>query len=224
MTTSTRDSPEALVRHFFSATPASFSFIVRASGYQSRAALQQATSSGLEDVAPDRMTGWFWAVWRFDTDRASGEVRFGERENALSIAVAPACEALEFELWEWCQIDSTEPTLRTGDGQFCDTVDRLQRELDRYSAVLRDRLDRIVAARPSDLGAIREARSKRLEAWISSGRESQHVRARAQADEAFRSQDYLEVLKLLAPFESALTPAERAKVAIARRKSGYGPG
>ena len=100
--------------------------------------MQQATSHGLEDVEPDSITAWFWAVWRFDTHQMSGEVRFGDRECALSLVAAPAGAALDYELWEWTQIDSTGAVLGSLDGQFCDTIERLQHGLDRYSSVFVD--------------------------------------------------------------------------------------
>ena len=68
------------------------------------------------------------------------------------------------------------------------------------------------------------ARSEQHDAWVTAARDAQHSRARALADDAFGAGDYSRVLELLNPFESTLTPAERAKVAVARRKSGHEPG
>jgi hypothetical protein len=224
MMASDRDTAEVLVRRFLSSAPASFGYVVNAPGYRGRTALQQATARGLVDVAPDGITTWFWATWRFDTAQLSGEVRFGDREYALSVVVAPAGAALEFELWEWAQIDRAGPSLTSGDGQFCDSVDRLQRELDRYSKVLAELFDQIALGRTSDLTLLARARSARQDAWRARLREDQQARASAQADEAFRAGDYSRVIELLSPFESTLTASGRTKVALARRKAQSEPG
>ena len=224
MTSSSRDTAEALVRSFLTTGPTSFAYVVDAPGYRGRTRVQQASSHGFEDIAPDAITTWFWATWRFDTDQLSGEVRFGDREYALSLVAAPAGTSLEYELWEWAQVDKSGPALASSEGQFCDTVMRLQSELQRFSTVFTGLADRISLGRPSDLTLLAQARASRQAAWHASLNEGQHARARAQADEAFRAGDYSRVINLLSPFELTLTPAERAKVAVARRKSQGKPG
>jgi|SRR5688572_21034983 len=224
MTTSQRDTAEALVRSFLATGPTSFAYVVDAPGYRGRTRVQQASAHGLEDIAPDAITNWFWATWRFDTDQVSGEVRFGDREYTLSLVAAPAGTNLEYELWEWVQVDKSGPLLASSEGQFCDTVIRLQSELQRFSTVFAGLADRISLGRRSDLTLLAQARASRQAAWRASLHEGQHARARGQADEAFRAGNYSRVIELLSPFELTLTTAERAKVAVARRKSQGEPG
>lgn len=224
MTTSPRDTAQTLVRSFLATAPTLFAYVVDAPGYRGRTRVQQASSHGFEDVAPAAVTTWFWATWRFDTDRLSGEVRFGDREYALSLVAAPAGTSLEYELWEWAQVHEAGPKLASSEGQFCDTVIRLQSELRRFSTVFHALADRISLGRQSDLTLLAQARASRQATWHASLRGEQQARARAQADEAFRAGNYSRVIELLGPFELTLTPAERAKVAVARRKSQGEPG
>jgi hypothetical protein len=186
--------------------------------------LRHSTAEGLVDVAPDQITGWFWAVWRVETEQLDAEVAFGDREWALSVAAAPPGTALEFQLWEWCEIATTPALLRSGDGQFCDTTERLQRELHRHANALQSLTLRIHAGEPRDIACLRDARVKRKESWVAADREDQHARVRADADIAFRAGDFRRVIQLLGPFSDLLTPAERAKLTLAGKKSGGSPG
>lgn len=219
-----RDNAEVLVGHFLVAAPKAFSFIVAAQQYRGQTTLHQASSRGLETTTPDKITSWFWAVWGFGTQQLAGEVRFGDRELALSVVAAPPNVSPEFELWEWSELAEAPLTIRPGDGQFCETLSRLDRELERFAEILGSLWDRIAANGAADLAALRDRRSARHEAFVAAGRDARHSQARADADEAFRKGDFSRVLKLLAPFEAILTPSERAKVAIARRRTTSAPG
>lgn len=78
---------------------------------------------------------------------------------------------------------------------------------------------------------IRELMGPAPEAWpgqaaavreriTAEARDAQFARAWPAADEAFRCGAYTDAVNLLTPFEELLTPSQKSKLAIARKRSG----
>lgn len=209
------DSAVVLVRSFFETVPLAFSFLASETGSCSTSTvLKQATPKGFELVKPEDITQCFLAVWQFKTKNLHGEVKFGDREYAVSVVVSSVELESDFALWEWSEI--SKGALSSSDGQFCSTVIRLKEELERHAQALKILQSRIIKSSESDLAPLRTARSNRLDEWLAQNRQAEHVRARSTADEAFRQKNYEAVIRALEPYETELTPAEMKKLEFAR--------
>lgn len=216
MTDRKYDSADVLVHSFFEAVPVAFSFLASEREFSATSTLKQATSKGLEAVRPENITSFFWAVWQFNSNGLRGEVRFGDREYAVSVVVSPTGLEPDFALWEWCEI--LGDALSSSDGQFCNTVIRLKAELERHAQTLKKLQTRITNSSEKDLIALLAARSKRMDEWLAQNRHAEHERARSVADEAFRKHDFEAVIRALEPYEAELTPAELKKLKLSRSR------
>ena len=81
----------------------------------------------------------------------------------------------------------------------------------------RDIAPRIAASSRDVVHRMETARDQRRAAEKAEHSEWEHQDAAARAADAFRAGDYRRVVSLLAPLEASLTPAEKKKLALARK-------
>jgi hypothetical protein len=171
------------------------------------------------DVSPDRIVGFFFASATFANSEVAGRVEYGDREYDLDIKVGPAGHVGQYGLWEWADALG-RPDLVPRDTSFVITIPRLEGALRAMVAALRALQSDIAAANHESLARLEEARVCRQAAFQDGLRRGDHRRASARAAEAFRAGDYRRAAQLLESVADLLTPAERAKLAFARRQSG----
>lgn len=182
--------------------------------------VQQVTSEGLEQVEPEQVRGFFFARRVFRTRSLVGEITFGDRELEVNFTVGRVRSGNaisgQYGLWEWvAALGGTYPQAR-GD-QFVLTVERLRAVVDSIGAVFCEYAPRIALAGTDVEVRLEAARARRQAEWNEEMRAEDHRRAASLAAAAFRARDYEGVVKLLNPFETRLTPAERKKLAMARK-------
>lgn len=134
----------------------------------------------------------------------------------MNTVLGPARSTSRYGLWEWADALG-HPTLVPRDTSFVLTVPRL-------SAIVAGMvhgvatLQEAIATAPAEvLDRIERARNEVQGSFQARLREDDHRRAAAAAAEAFRARAYGRVVELLDPFADVLTPAERDKLAYAKR-------
>jgi hypothetical protein len=210
-----------LVRAFLDAAAQALRFLASEPGFNWETSVVQMTNRGLEPVAPEAITSFFWARGVFATERIAGEVTYGDREAYINLTVSRAAEAPprlgQFGLWEWCAALGGVDDRASGE-QFVLTAGRVREVVTGLAAVLREYAPRIAAAGPDVVARIEAARVRRQAEWDEEQRRDQHRTTAARAAKAFRAGDYQQVVALLEPLGERLTPAERKKLDLARER------
>jgi len=223
------EPPPVLVRAFLDASRDALSFLVGEPGFHSAVTVERATDDATVAVAPDAVTGLFWARRNFSTSRLTGAFTYGERELEINLLVGllpatrwlllPKRGAGPYGLWEWAAAVGAS-SLRVDEIHlsWCATTERVRTAVAELGAAFRTIAPSIVGAGPDVVQRIETARTQRRAAEKSEHARWEHQNAAARAADAFRAGDYRRVVSLLAPHEASLTPAEQKKLALARKK------
>jgi hypothetical protein len=184
-------------------------------------------------VTPDAVTVFFWVRRTFSTSRLSGALTYGERELEINLVVGVRSpkrgliagllgqrrDVEPYALWEWIAALGVSHLPETETNQsWCATAERVRAAVAAVGNAFREVAPRIAAAGPDVVQRIERARDQRRAAEKSEHARWQHETAAARAAEAFRAGDYRRVVSLLAPLEASLSPAEKKKLALARKK------
>lgn len=213
------DHTPDLVNAFLAMATSEFAPIVSEAAHQWIVRVQHVTPRGLVDVSPDRTVGFFFASATFANNEVAGRLTYGDREYDLDIEVGPAARIGQYGLWEWADALG-RLDLVPRDTSFVMTIPRLEGVLRAMVAALRALQSDIAAASPEAFVRLEEARVRRQAAFQDALRQDEHRRASAMAAEAFRAGEYRRATELLESVADLLTPAERAKLAFARRQLG----
>jgi hypothetical protein len=216
------EPPPDLVSAFLDASADALNFLAGQPDFRSAVIVEQATNDGIVAVAPDAVTGPFWARRTFSTSRLTGAVTFGERELEVNLLVGllPTTRgaAGPYGLWEWVAALGPANLPENDSGSsWCATTGRVRSAVAALGATFRNIAPRIAAAGPEVVRRIEAARTQRWAAEKAEHAQWAHQSAAASAAEAFRVRDYRRVVSLLAPLEASLTPAERKKLELARK-------
>ena len=215
------EPPPTLVRAFLDASRDALDFLARQPDFHSAVTVERASNSGIVAVAPDAVTGLFWVRRTFSTSRLTGAITYGERELEINLLVGllPLRRGAEvYGLWEWLAALGASP-LPEGEanGSWCATSDRVRAAVAAHGEAFRNIAPRIAAAGSDVVQRIETARDQRRAAEKAEHARWEHENAAARAADAFRAGDYRRVVSLLAPLEASLTPAEKKKLALARK-------
>ena len=213
----TVDSPSSLATAFFAAATREFAYLRDEPLYEETRLLKQLAGQSFEPVSPERVTSWFWAAVEFTCVRVRGRLTFDSREAEINLTVSPRWGTAEFGLWEWLEMVEGATASSGGSGR---TVAGIEAEVAAHALDLLPLLGRIGSGAAADIEALSSARAWRSSEALAQDRARSHRAARAQADEAFRRGDYSRVVLALEAFANDLSPAERMKLKMARRKHG----
>jgi len=211
------DHASTLVRSFFASAASAFAPLVSSPKAKWSVHLAHSTPDGISDVPPDAIIGFFFATATFANVSVAGDVTFGDREYFVNTVVGPASSSARYGLWEWA--DALEqPDLVPRETAFVMDAERLGNIVTAMANAVRVLEAPIAASSPTTIERIEQARRLLHEQFQARLREDDHRRASAEAAEAFRVRDYRRVVRLLEAVEGLLTPAERDKLAYARRR------
>jgi hypothetical protein len=210
------DHAAALVKSFFASASSAFAPLVSSPRAKWSVHLAHSTADGISDVSPDAITGFFFATATFANVNVAGDLTFGDREYLVNTVLGPASSSARYGLWEWA--DALEqPHLVPRETAFVMDAERLSNIVTAMANAVLVLEAPIAAPSQTTIARIEQARSVLQEQFRARLREDDHRRASAEAGEAFRVRDYRRVVKLLEAVEGLLTPAERDKLAYARR-------
>lgn len=197
-------------------------FLASERGFRSAVTVEEMSDDELVTVAPDAVTGFFFARRTFSTTRVEGEMTYDDRDRVINLIVGSVPNwfgaTSKFALWEWVEVLG-------GSGRFESaapsptTASRVKTEVQQFGGVFREYADRIASAGSTVVQQLEAARARRREEWTAEHAKLEHDDGAARAAEAFRSGDYRRVVSLLESFGDRLTPAEQKKLAIARKRS-----
>ena len=215
------EPPPVLVRAFLDASRDALAFLGGQPDFRSAVTVERASHDAIIAVDPDAVTGLFWARRTFSTSRLTGVFTYGERELEINLIVGllPSRRGAEtYGLWEWLAALGAPPLPEDDSNpSWCATAVRVRKAVAAFGDAFRNLAPRIAAAGPDVVQRIETARTQRRAAEKAEHRQWEHQNAAARAAEAFRARDYRRVVSLLAPIEASLTPAERMKLALARK-------
>ena len=210
------ETPATLVNAFLGSATAEFASLVQSPNASWSVLVEHATSVGLVPVAPEQITGFFFATATFANEFVAGSLTFGDREYLVNTVLGPSGSTARYGLWEWADAFGY-PNAVPRETSFVLTVSRLSEIIAGMVRAVATLQDAIATAPVEIFSRMERAREKVQADFQSKLREDDHRRAAARAAEAFRSRDYQRVVNLLEPFVDVLTPAESNKLAYARR-------
>ena len=224
------EPPPILVRAFLDASRDALDFLAGQPDFRSTVTVEHLRNDEIVAVAPDAVTGFFWACRTFSTSRLTGTFKYGERELEINLLVgvpstrgllaallAPRRGAESYALWEWLAALGTSIPESESSASWCATAERVRTAVATIGTTFRDIAPRIAASSRDVVHRMETARDQRRAAEKAEHSEWEHQDAAARAADAFRAGDYRRVVSLLAPLEASLTPAEKKKLALARK-------
>jgi hypothetical protein len=210
-----REPIATLVHAFLTSATSEFASLVATRDASWSVRVEHATRAGIVPVAPEDIAGFFWITGAFQTARISGEITFGDREFLINTVLGPTSGAARYGLWEWADaLGRPELVPRVTD--FVLTSDRLERIVAGMAHATIHLRDDIARSDPSVVERMERARDEEQAAYQRRSARDDHRRASAAAAKAFAARDFDRVVKLLAPFDAVLTPAERKRLVYAR--------
>jgi hypothetical protein len=217
-----RDEPRkqtaALIKAFLACATSAFGPLVSSPTAKWSVRVEHATSKGIVEVDPENVSGFFFVTASFANPFVQGNITFGDRELMINTAIGPAKGSSRYGLWEWA--DAVDrPALVPHETAFVTTFNRMEEIVASMAAAVRALEDVIASPAPTVIERIEAARVRVQRGFQARFREDEHRRAAAQAAEAFRAHDFRRVVSILEEVEGLLTPAERDKLAYARRSS-----
>jgi hypothetical protein len=214
-----RESTELLVHTFLDAALRALDILALTSDIRRTVTVEQATEHGFQPTSPDRITNQFWVCASFSTDRLVGELTYGDTEMIIEVMVgvrARGAKPTLYSLQEWLLALEVAERRPMG-GLFVVRSEHIREIVAGIGAVLAANAAAIAAASASVFARLDEGRAAAQASYEEQLRRENHSRAAARAAEAFRAGDYRRVIALLEPLEGDLTPAERKKLALAKR-------
>ena len=197
-------------------------FLAEQHGFRSALTVEEMSDGELVAVAPDAVTGFFFARRTFSTSRLAGEVTYDDRDGVINLIVGSVRRwfgaTTRFALWEWVEVLGEWGSLERA-GPSPTTASRVKTELQQLGGVFREYADQIASAGSNVIKQIEAARARRQAEWRAEHAKWEHDSRTAHAAEAFRAGDYRQVVSLLESVGDRLTPAEQKKLTIARKRS-----
>lgn len=213
-----RRETAALIKAFLASATSAFGPLVSSPSAKWSVRVEHATSKGIVEVTPENVSGFFFVTGSFANPFVQGDITFGDRELLINTVIGPTRGSARYGLWEWADaVDRPELVPRATD--FVTTVDRLEEIVAGMAAAVRALESVIASPAPAVIERIEAARVRVQREFQARLRDDEHRRAAAQAAEAFRAHDFRRVVTILEEVEGLLTPAERDKLAYARRHS-----
>ena len=213
-----RGQTTALIKAFIASATSAFGPLVSSPSAQWSVRVEHATSKGIVEVTPENVSGFFFVTGSFSNPFVQGDITFGDRELLINTVIGPTKGSVRYGLWEWADaVDRPELVPRATD--FVTTVDRLEEIVAGMAAGVSALEGVIASPGPTVIERIEAARVRVQREFQARLRDDEHRRAAAQAAEAFRAHDFRRVVTILEEVEGLLTPAERDKLAYARRHS-----
>lgn len=213
-----RRETAALIKAFLASATSAFGPLVSSPSAKWSVRVEHATSKGIVEVTPENVSGFFFVTGSFANPIVQGDITFGDRELLINTVIGPTRGSARYGLWEWADaVDRPELVPRATD--FVTTVDRLEEIVAGMAAAVRALESVIASPAPAVIERIEAARVRVQREFQARLRDDEHRRAAAQAAEAFRAHDFRRVVTILEEVEGLLTPAERDKLAYARRHS-----
>ena len=213
-----REPITTLVRAFLASATSEFASLVAERDARWAIRVEHATRAGIVPVAPENIAGFFWVTGAFETPQVSGEITFGDREFYINTVLGPTSGAERYGLWEWADaLGRPEVVPRQTD--FVLTSDRLERIVSGMAHATLYLRDDIARSDPAVVERMERARREVQAVFQKRLADDDHRRASAAAAEAFGARDFGRVVRLLSPFETVLTAAERKKLVYARTHS-----
>lgn len=213
-----RRETAALIKAFLASATSAFGPLVSSPSAKWSVRVEHATSKGIVEVTPENVSGFFFVTGSFANPFVQGDITFGDRELLINTVIGPTRGSARYGLWEWADaVDRPELVPRATD--FVTTVDRLEEIVAGMAAAARALEGVIASPEPTVIERIEAARVRVQREFQARLRDDEHRRAAAQAAEAFRAHDFRRVVTILEEVEGLLTPAERDKLAYARRHS-----
>lgn len=220
--TPAQEAPAVLVGAFIDSSMEAVEFLAGEPGFRSAVTVEEMSDDELVTVAPDAVTGFFFARRTFFTTRLAGEVTYDDRDRVINLIVGSSPQSFgvtrQFALWEWVDVLGDSGRLESAEPSPT-TANRVKTEVKQLGDVFREYVDRIVAAGPTVIQQLEAARSRRQAEWRAEHAKWEHDSGAARAAEAFRAGDYRRVVCLLESLGDRLTPSEQKKLAIARKRS-----
>ena len=211
-----RETPTTLVNAFLATAAAEFAKLVRGPGARWSVLVEHATRDGLVPVAPERITGFFFATATFANEFVAGNLTFGDREFFVNTVLGPTRSTARYGLWEWADALGDETSVPR-DTSFVLAIPRLSDIVAGMARGVAALEESIALAPDAVLDRMERAREEVRASFRAKLREDGHRSATVGAAAAFRRRDYRRVIEILAPFTDVLTRAEREKLAYARR-------
>lgn len=213
-----RRETAALIKAFLASATSAFGPLVSSPSAKWSVRVEHATSKGIVEVTPENVSGFFFVTGSFANPFVQGDITFGDRELLINTVIGPTRGSARYGLWEWADaVDRPELVPRATD--FVTTVDRLEEIVAGMAAAVRALESVIASPAPAVIERIEAARVRVQREFQARLRDDEHRRAAAQAADAFRAHDFRRVVTILEEVEGLLTPAERDKLAYARRHS-----
>lgn len=213
-----REPITTLVSAFLASATSKFAPLAAEHGASWSVRVEHATRPGIVPVTPEDIAGFFWVTGAFATPRISGEITFGDREFYINTVLGPTSGAARYALWEWADALG-HPEVVPHHTDFVLTSDRLERIVSEMAHATLYLCDDIARSEPTVVDQMERARREVQAAYQKRLAADDHRRATAAAAEAFAARDFGRVVKLLGPFETVLTAAERKKLVYARAHS-----
>ncbi|HEX6048905.1 MAG TPA: hypothetical protein VFZ21_06545 [Gemmatimonadaceae bacterium] len=216
------EPPPLLVSAFLDASRAALGFLGDQRGFRTTENVEHLVDGQIVVVAADAVSGFFWAQREFATTQLAGRMTYGDRELEVNLVVGPVSVFRRvkgpYALWEWLAAFGAPPKLDDM-GSWVATAARVRADVMTLGVVFQEFAPQIAAAGRGVIERIERARAERQAAWSAQHAEWEHQSAAAKAVDAFRAGDYTRVISLLEPHTARLTPAERAKLALARKRA-----
>jgi hypothetical protein len=215
-----------LLQSFFDAARDALGCLSLEPAFSHEESVHAFTDTGVRLVTAEEVGPWFFlARAGFATDRIVGEITYGDREFFINVVIVPTTFADTtndgFGLWEWMAAFGM-PDRRASGGPAW-TPAQVREAVADVGAVLAEIWPRIASADRRVIATMQAAREKRHQEWADKEFAYKHERLAAQAADAFRKRDYARVIALLEPIASRLTPAESAKLHLARKYLATSP-
>lgn len=214
-------SASELAHAFIASSTSEFARLVAEPDAHWSVRVEHLTERGLVEVAPARITGFFFLTASFANRRVVGRLTFGDREYDVNTVIGSASRGLEYGLWEWADALGS-PDLVPRDTAFVMSVNRLEAIVAAMADAVSELQTAISSASPAVIERIEHARAMAQAEFEACNRADDHRRLSAAAAEAFAARDYRRAVQLLETIDEMLTPAEQKKLAYAQRKSREG--
>jgi hypothetical protein len=211
-------SASGLAHAFIASSTSGFARLVAEPDAHWSVRVEHLTEQGVVEVSPARITGFFFLTATFANRLVAGRLTFGDRACDVNTILGPASSGVEYGLWEWADALGS-PDVVPRDTGFVTTVERLEAIVTAMAAAVTELQAAISSASPAVVERIEHARVRARAEFEARNRADDHRRLSAAAAEAFAARDYSRAVQLLEKVDEPLTPAERQKLAYARRKS-----
>jgi hypothetical protein len=214
-----------LIRVFFDSAALAVQGIANERGFRREAILEVFTPTGMKRVTPEEAGGSiFWANNAFETSRLAGSITYGDRESLINMVVGPKSALIDkqrYGLWEWANAFGVSDDRASG-GSLVVTAERVVSVVSGLGAVFTGIWPRIADAGPSVVARLEAARTRVREASASAQAQRNYEHVVARAGEAFRAGNYIRTIELLESVRERLTPAEHAKLRLAKKRASGG--